>query len=97
MPNDSQGWCATTFTKADLDGKRVFFTMPSDNQYYTGNFHVLAQNSAGQLQIEIDYGRPLPDGTAVSGLITIDQSWVDQLALNPDPNISTEFIIHPLH
>jgi hypothetical protein len=96
MPNEQQGWCTTSFSKEELDGKKIFFTMPSDKEYYTGHMHVTAGNAGGQFQIEIDYGRPLADGTAVSNIMSIDQPWLDKLARNSDPNIIAEFIIHPL-
>jgi hypothetical protein len=96
MANGSQGWCTTTFTQAQLDGKKVFFTMPANNQYYTGHFHILAVNPAGQFQIEIDYARPVASGPPDVGMINIDQSWADQIAVNVDPSILADFIIHPL-
>ena len=97
MADNLPSWCTTPFQKADLDGKMVFFTMPTNNQYYAGNLHVLAVNEQGQMQIDIDYGRPLPDGDADSGKISIDQAWADLLEENIDPIIQTDFIIRPLH
>lgn len=96
MPNNTNGWCTTSFTKAQLDGKAVFFTMPTNNEYYLGHFHVLAVNAAGQMQIEIDYGRPLPGGTFDVGTKIIDQPWMDHTEMNANPAIPADFIIRPL-
>jgi hypothetical protein len=71
---DNQGWVTSPFTKAQLQGQKIYFPLPPQNIMVIGVMNV-QQNSAGQLWIDILYGGPNTPG----GQWTPDQAFVDKL------------------
>ena len=71
---DNQGWVTSPFTKAQLQGQKIYFPLPPQNNMVIGIMNV-QQNSSGQLWIDIAYGGPNTPG----GVWTPDQAFVDKL------------------
>jgi hypothetical protein len=73
MPNNP-GWVTSQFTKAQLQGKKIYFPHPPANEMVIGVMNV-QENGAGQIWIDIAYGGPNTPG----GQWTPDQAFVDKI------------------
>lgn len=71
---NGQGWVTSQFTKAQLQGQKIYFPLPPQNNMVIGVMNV-QENSAGQLWIDIAYGGPNTPG----GQWTPDQAFVDKM------------------
>ena len=75
---DNQQWLTCRFTKQQLDGQRIYFPLPPNNEMFFGQMHV-TDNGQGKIQIEITYGGPNSSGQIQDGTWIADQTFADRL------------------
>ena len=75
---DTNGWVTCRYTQEELDGQRIYFPLPPDNEMFFGQMHVTG-NDQDQIQIEITYGGPDSSGQIHNGTWIADQTFADHL------------------